>query len=526
MRCAAPLARLARWYPGRSLALVALSCAAAGACRTPSRPVAPPVPIRVTIALAQPASLNNAAASELGLNSVLSLLSNARLVTTGSDGRPEPALAERWERSEDGLTWRFFLRPNLRFHDGTPLDAPHVATALSASLSRGLSGVGLQEITSVTAETPTTLAFHLRTPSSLLLDALSVMSIRSGQGAQSSPAGAFQLMSRQPGQAHLQAFGNYFLARPTVDVVDVLTYPSARNAWSAMMRGEADFLFDVAPEAIDFVEQSSRAVVKTFLRPYVYMVGFNVRHPVLQHREVRVALNEAISRTQILEAVFRGRGYPASSHVWPRHWAYDHLVRRFRFLPDDASRRLDAAKLPLKPTAQGRTPARFSFVCLVPEGDPRYERIALMLQRQLLDVGVDMQLQSMPPLEVVARLAKGDYDAVLLDLVSLYGLNVVHDVWRSPEPNARAYLWVSGYTAADTALDHLRLARNDEQTRTAVHELQRVMYEDPPGIFICWGESSRAVSSRFRVPAVTDRDIIGTLSRWQLTSPGSPNRAP
>src|SRR5688500_11175768 len=38
----------------------------------------------------------------------------------------EPGLALKWEVSSDGKAWTFHLRPNVRFHDGTPLDADAV----------------------------------------------------------------------------------------------------------------------------------------------------------------------------------------------------------------------------------------------------------------------------------------------------------------------------------------------------------------------------------------------------------------
>src|SRR5580700_7300807 len=37
-----------------------------------------------------------------------------------------PSLAEKWEESEDGLTYQFTLRPNLKFHNGDPLTADDV----------------------------------------------------------------------------------------------------------------------------------------------------------------------------------------------------------------------------------------------------------------------------------------------------------------------------------------------------------------------------------------------------------------
>jgi peptide/nickel transport system substrate-binding protein len=482
--------------------------------------------------LAVPASVRDPAAIGIGLSAFLPLLSTERLVALQRDGRPEPALAERWERSPDGLTWRLYLRPHLQFHDGTPLDAPHVAAALAPSVARGLRGVGLREISSITAEGPVTLVFQLRQATSLFLDALSAgLPIRSSPAATAVSAGPFQLVSRQSDQIHMRAFKGYFRGQPSIDTVDVLVYPNNRSAWSAMMRGDVDFLYEVAPEAVDFIEQSSRTQVKQAMRPFVYTMDMNLRHPILQRREVRVALNQAVNRTKIIDVVFRGRGYPAGSYLWPYHWAYDHLQPRFRFQPDEASRGLDAAGLPWKPGAQGRPGARFSFECLVPSEDLRYERIALMLQHQLLDVGVDMQLRALPPLEMVKRMAAGDYDAVLLDLVSSSGLHYMYNVWHSRAAGP-AYVFDSGYAAADEALNGLQAARTDDDTRTAVRAVQRALYEDPPAIFICWAERARAVSNRFLLPAVPDRDIFATLPEWRVApnpvsaSPGSNNDAP
>lgn len=63
------------------------------------------------------------ASSELGipLTSVYDTL-----VYQSLDGRFVPGLAERWEVSEDGLVYTFYLRRNVAFHDGTPFNAEAV----------------------------------------------------------------------------------------------------------------------------------------------------------------------------------------------------------------------------------------------------------------------------------------------------------------------------------------------------------------------------------------------------------------
>ena len=52
----------------------------------------------------------------------------------------EPALAESWEQSEDGLTWTFKLREGVKFHDGTPLDAEAVCFNLDRMYSQTGAG--------------------------------------------------------------------------------------------------------------------------------------------------------------------------------------------------------------------------------------------------------------------------------------------------------------------------------------------------------------------------------------------------
>ena len=91
---------------------------AASACRTTTPVSSRPAPVRLAIGYAGPGKLAGFGGMALGY-----LITTERLVQFRRDGRVEPSLAERWEQSADGLTWRFYLRPNLTFHDGTPIDA-------------------------------------------------------------------------------------------------------------------------------------------------------------------------------------------------------------------------------------------------------------------------------------------------------------------------------------------------------------------------------------------------------------------
>ena len=67
----------------------------------------------------------------------------------------------------------------------------------------------------------------------------------------------------------------------------------------------------------------------------------------------------------------------------------------------------------------------------------------------------------------------------------------------------------------DAALDAIRHAGSDDEYQRGVAAFQRATMDDPPAIFLAWGQRARAVSTRFAVPAEPGRDILGTLGLWR-----------
>ena len=484
------------------------------------RSAASPDAAQERVGVAQPRS---AASPDAAQEQVAGMLESAGLVTIAPNGRAQPALASRWEQSADGKTWRFFLKPGLTFHDGSPIDAAAIRAAINPTASSmGTPGPapGLSDVERVDVPSSLEVVVSLGRPSSLLLEALALIRISSGQ--EGAGAGAFRVTSRRPGAIRLTAFEGFYRGRPEVDSIEIRGYPAPRAAWTAMMRGEVDLLYEVPPEAVEFVQAGANVRTFSFLRPYAYLLGVNLRHPLLSRLDVRVALNAAIDRQAIVDHALGGRGQPAFDHVFPRHWAYDAHVPAQVFDPRRAAQLLDAAGLaPAHPQAARRLVHRIGFTCLVPADYPLIERMALLVQKQLADVGVDMVLEAVPLAEFLGRLSRGEFDAYLFELLAGHGFNFPYSFWRSS--SEAAPLIASGYRAADTALDRLRVAHTVDEEEEAVRGLQEAMRSDPPGVFLCWGEISRAILQRFEVPNEAGRDVIATIERWRLR-PEAPTR--
>lgn len=495
----------------RPFVCTALLGLAAAACKPPADggPTATPAPDTaadiVAVAYNDPRSRED---GERALEILVGLLADERLVALGKDGRPEPRLAERWEVSPDGLTWHFTLRRGLVFQNGQPITSTDARKAIVPDPQAPDSRVppGLRDLVAVETPTAQEMVIRLKRPNAFLLEGLNLSPVT---GAGDSGAGPFRLDTRTPGKATLRRFDRYYRGRSDVAGISIAEFPSQREAWSAMMRGDVDVLYDIAPDAFEFVKESPNAHIASYLRPYVIALTFNMAHPRLGRREVRRALNLAIDRARVIDTVAGGRGLPAVDHIWPNHWARDTAAPGFAYDPPAARAALDAAGLRRK--AGAVPPSRFSFTCVV-QADPRFERLALLIQRQLLGVDVDMKLEAVPMSSFQQRVASGRYDAFLGEMAASHGLGFTYSWWHSTPPS----LIRTGYAGADAALDRVRAARTDDDLRSAVHELQRRMHDDPPAVFLYWAQASRAVSRRFGLPAGDDIDILRSVDRWRL----------
>jgi peptide/nickel transport system substrate-binding protein len=269
-------------------------------------------------------------------------------------------------------------------------------------------------------------------------------------------------------------------------------------------------LYEVSRDSAEFVQAETTVRTYSFRRPYYILLAFNMRHPVLRNVEVRRAINEALDRDSLVRDGLRGQATLADGPIQPQHWAYSPPAHPFAYDPASARKRLDSAGLPLKPNRVRQVPIRFAFRCLLWGNDSRFDRLAMIAQKQLADVGIDMQLQPLELVDLAHRMELGDYDAFLFEL-SGPRLSRVYDFWRSTEKPVIN----SGYRAADAVLDRLRASQTEDDTRAAVAELLRIMHDDPPAAFIAWQKSSRAVSTRFDVAAEPDRDILTSLWMWR-----------
>jgi peptide/nickel transport system substrate-binding protein len=485
---------------------------AAGGGSGCSKPAgAKPQPVTLHIGFA----LQKTVVPGAGVRSFVSNQLSDSLVGIDWDGRPVRRVVSEWEWSPDQLELRLRLRPNLYFHDGTPVDLGFFKQAIERILRERQAGTNVSygSVTAVAIDDENRLVIKLSRPEAFLLTDLANSSLTHPTNPDIG-LGPYRVVAREP-KVRLAAFDKYYRGRPDIDFVEVEEYEEQRGSWAALLRGQIDAVHEITPGAIDFVEAEGQTNVRMFpfTRPYYIQLLFNVRHPILKSPAVRQALSYAVDRQAIISSGLNRQGTVAEGPIWPFHWAYSTAQKTYTHNTEAATLRLDAAGLTLKPPREkGRMPSRLRFRCLTLAKDLRYEKIALVIQKQLYEIGVDMEIEPLSSQELVKRLTSGQFDTVLFERTSGRSLAWTYLTFHSSMNS-------NGYTAADGVLDRLRRTTDEGEVRTAVSDLQQIFHNDPPAIFIAWPQVARVVSTKFVVPEEKGRDVMSTLFQWKPAEP-------
>ena len=174
----------------------------------------------------------------------------------------------------------------------------------------------------------------------------------------------------------------------------------------------------VGLDGLDSLTSARNVAVFTYVRHYQFVLAFNTQAPQLRSRDVRRALSEGIDRDALVRDALAGRAIPSRGPIWPQHWAFSADSPGFVFDPQAAAKTLTR----VSPSHSLR------FTCLV---RPDLERVALVMQRQLHAIGVEMDIRATSLDDILLAVEKRDFDAVLNEYVSGPSLFRPYVVWRS-----------------------------------------------------------------------------------------------
>ena len=317
-----------------------------------------------------------------GLNNTINGQVYERLVRYDSKLNRLPALATEWNQTGP-LTWRFKLRPNVKFHDGTSLTADDVVFSVNrAKLPASTFSVYANAVGTPVAIDPLTVEFKLDKVNPIFLDHVESVFIMSRAWAEkhkvqkpldfknkeeshasfnANGTGPYTLATRQPGikttfKRNPAWWGWQGRPDATGNVQEIVYTPIANDATrlAALISGEIDFVLDPAPRDIARLRNTQGVKVITGPENRIIFIGMDQQRDELiygsvkdknpfKDQRVRRALYQAIDIETMRTKLMNGLSVPTGGYTPSPKGAYDDAEIEAR-LPFDmaAARKLMA----------------------------------------------------------------------------------------------------------------------------------------------------------------------------------------
>lgn len=314
------------------------------------------------------------------------------------------------------------------------------------------------------------------------------------------------VLSRNPDYWGL---GNEELADP--GYVDKMIFKIINNtdaAFIELTNGNIDY-HSLRP--LEFREKSwSEDFIRRFLKGVKYgdgymYIGWNNAKPIFRDKRVRQALTHLTDREGMIENLLFGLAESIEGPINKFRPEYNHDLQPLGYDPDRALDLLDEAGWTdsdndgiLDKVIDGEQ-VDFRFEILVNSGNQIRKDVALTLQYELQDIGIDCQVRELDWSIFLQKVRGKEFDAVVLGWVTSPKFAPdSYQIWHSSQAENNGSNYISfNSEELDGILDAYRL-EFDAQKRIAMYQrLQQILHEEQPYTFLWKSRTAQAYSRRF-----------------------------
>ncbi len=477
-----------------------------------------------------PGHLNPGITTSGGTHTAAELLYNGLVELDPLDLSPVPELAERWTVDDEGRRYTFYLREDVRWHDGEPFSAHDVVYSFTEVLlrfharTRASLGAASPEIVALDEHT---VEFRFSDPYAPLLQQLNVTEapilprhLYEGTDPLRNPVnfapvgtGPFRFVSsRSDEELRYAANRAYFKeGLPELDAVIYRVIPDPGSQVLALEAGEVDWLFAVPGPDIERVARlPNLEILRSPIGPggsnCVTTIGFNLDAAPLDDRRLREAIWHALDRDAFLERVLFGGGRvaraPIASGIPFAHHDGLELPRH-----DRARARALLAEIGWVAEGDGRRVARGvagtadgTSLSLSFHHFPSQSAYAELVRAQLASVGIEIRLVTLePPVFVEVVFRERDFDTAIVSYCNGTDPEIgVRRQYDSAMIGPVPFSNTAGYSnAAVDSLFHRAGTTVDPGERTRLYrQIQEIVARDLPYVWLVESLNARAHRTR------------------------------
>ncbi|NNE63813.1 MAG: ABC transporter substrate-binding protein, partial [Gammaproteobacteria bacterium] len=355
-----------------------------------------------------------------------------------------PGLAESWSVSDDGLEYTFNLRKGVKFHatkDFTPgrdfnaddvlfsfnrqFKKDHPYHTVSGGAYEYFNGMSmpdlLKEVKKVNAYQ---VKFILNRPEAPMIAnlAMDFASIHSAEYADKMAAagnldgfdqnpvgtGPFKMVAYQKDAfIRYKAHAEFFRGKAAIDDLVFAITPDASVRYQKLKAGECHVMPYPNPADIEAMKTDPAVNLMSQEGLNVGYLAYNTKVAPFDNTRVRKALNRAINKQAIIDAVFQGAGKIAKNPIPPTIWSYNEATVDDGYDPAAAKAALEAEGVKNLKMKVWAMPVQRPY-------NPNARRMAELIQADFSKVGVDVEIVSYEWGEYLKRSKDLDRDGAVL----------------------------------------------------------------------------------------------------------------
>ena len=356
-----------------------------------------------------------------------------------------PGLAERWTISKDGTEYTFFLRKGVKWHSNKNFKPSRDFNAddfifsierqwketdpyfkVTSSNHSYFNDMGMPKLLkSVDKVDDYTVKITLNQAEAPFLSNLAMQyaGIQSKEYAiamikagtpekldqEPSGTGPFMLVQYQKDSLiRYKAFPQYWAGKAKIDDLVFAITPDASVRWAKLQKGECHVMPYPNPADMPAIRKDPNVTVLEQPGLNVGYLAYNTTKKPFDDVRVRKAVNMAINKQAIVDAVYLGTGIAAKNPIPPTQWSYNNAVKDDAFDPAAAKKLLAAAGLP-----DGFSTDLWAMPVQRPY-NPNAKRIAELMQADLAKVGIKADIKSFEWGEYRKRMQAGEHQMGML----------------------------------------------------------------------------------------------------------------
>ncbi len=440
-----------------------------------------------------------------------------KLVRLNPKGEIEPDLAEAWDVSEDGLTYTFYLRKGVRFHDGVECTAADVLFTFKEIInpennSPFASGFAL--VKDFEQIDRYTFRIRLKKPHlyfmfNLLREIVPEHLLKEAD-LNNNPfnyhpigTGPFKFKEwHRDDTIVLEANEDYFEGRPYLDRIVVRTYPDSSRLWAGLMRDEVDYATFI--EQRDYEIAKKDPAFKTYAIPvdYYFAVAYNLEDKILADRRVRYAIAYAINRTEMIRRIAGGYGRECIGPFHPESEFFYEEIKPFDYNPQKARELLSEAGWQdsdndgiLKKNGD-----ELEFKILIDERNDTFKKIAMFIRQQLQEIGIKIRVQLYSDESVLTEKFLHSHNPQMY-LRYYFADRLIPDEpaidWYS-KSDCFGRLWIYRNREVDRLFELGKVNKDKEKRKRIYKKIHQLIYDDQPACFFFFPVHFHAVSAKFK----------------------------